>query len=262
MLDAHLSSNEETIFGNWLEGLAIFINGKVYGGKKAGMGIDLDFTDENGVRYIVSIKSGPNWGNSEQIKRMRDTFNKEAKAIRSSNSKIHVVAVNGCCYGRDNNPDKGDYFKYCGQRFWKFISGNADLYTDIIEPLGHQAKANTDIFQEAYGRVLNQFTSEFMKLYCNADFSIDWKKLTKHNSSESTADIIREAKPKRAVAKEAAEDVIEESEELRVKPRRAVKAVKRAGPVKKKVLKKPVKKTKAKTPKKVKRSASHKKKKK
>ncbi len=20
------------------------------------------------------------------------------------------------------NPDKGDYFKYCGQRFWEFIS--------------------------------------------------------------------------------------------------------------------------------------------
>jgi len=30
--DAHISSNEETIFGNWLEGLAIFINEKVYGG--------------------------------------------------------------------------------------------------------------------------------------------------------------------------------------------------------------------------------------
>ncbi|MHB8174419.1 MAG: PmeII family type II restriction endonuclease, partial [Nitrospirota bacterium] len=21
--------------------------------------------------------------------------------------------MNGCCYGRDNKPDKGDYFKYC-----------------------------------------------------------------------------------------------------------------------------------------------------
>ncbi len=31
IVDAHISSNEETIFGDWLEGLAIFINGKVYG---------------------------------------------------------------------------------------------------------------------------------------------------------------------------------------------------------------------------------------
>jgi len=29
IVDAHISSNEETIFGDWLEGLAIFINRKV-----------------------------------------------------------------------------------------------------------------------------------------------------------------------------------------------------------------------------------------
>ena len=28
LVDAHISSNEETIFGDWLEGLAIFIIGK------------------------------------------------------------------------------------------------------------------------------------------------------------------------------------------------------------------------------------------
>src|SRR3972149_339193 len=31
LLDAYLSSQEETIFGDFLEGLAIFINEKVYG---------------------------------------------------------------------------------------------------------------------------------------------------------------------------------------------------------------------------------------
>ncbi|MBL7978872.1 MAG: hypothetical protein JNN12_11085 [Bacteroidetes Order II. Incertae sedis bacterium] len=42
ILDAHISSNEETIFGDWLEGLAISINHKVYGGYKSSIkGIDL-----------------------------------------------------------------------------------------------------------------------------------------------------------------------------------------------------------------------------
>jgi hypothetical protein len=59
LVDAHISSNEETIFGDWLEGLAIFINAKVYEGKKSGItGIDLEF-DNDGRRYIVNIKSGP-----------------------------------------------------------------------------------------------------------------------------------------------------------------------------------------------------------
>ena len=34
IVDAHISSSEEGIFGDWLEGLAIYINEKVYGGKK------------------------------------------------------------------------------------------------------------------------------------------------------------------------------------------------------------------------------------
>lgn len=60
LVDAHISSNEETIFGDWLEGLAIFINEKVYGGWKSGIaGIDLEF-DKEGKRFIVNIKSGPN----------------------------------------------------------------------------------------------------------------------------------------------------------------------------------------------------------
>jgi hypothetical protein len=60
IIDAHISSHEETIFGEWLEKLAIFINSKVYGGRKSGIpGIDLEF-DNDDRRYIISIKSGPN----------------------------------------------------------------------------------------------------------------------------------------------------------------------------------------------------------
>jgi len=119
LLDAYISSSEEGIFGDWLEGLAIFINNMVFGGWKSGIeGIDLEF-DYAGIRYIVDIKSGPNWGNSSQIKRMISNFHRATKILRTSNSKLHIVSVNGCCYGRDNRPDKnGIYYKFCGQRFW------------------------------------------------------------------------------------------------------------------------------------------------
>jgi len=67
IVDAHISSNEETIFGDWLEGLAIFVNQKVYDGRKSGItGIDLEF-DKDGVRYIVTIKSGKNWGTAAKL---------------------------------------------------------------------------------------------------------------------------------------------------------------------------------------------------
>lgn len=182
LVDAHISSNEETIFGDWLEGLAIFINGKVYGGKKSGItGIDLEFDHEH-RRYIVNIKSGPNWGNSSQITKMIDDFKTAKKALRTSNSKLNIVAVNGCCYGIDNSPDKGDYFKFCGQRFWEFISGSSDLYTDLIEPLGHKAKERNEDFNKSYALMINKFTKEFSKDFCNDDGEINWPKLVEFNS--------------------------------------------------------------------------------
>ena len=183
LVDAHISSNEETIFGDWLEGLAIFINEKVYGGWKSGIGgIDLEF-DIDIRRYIVNIKSGPNWGNSSQIAKMVSDFKTAKRTLRTSNSGLNIVAVNGCCYGRDNRPDKGDYFKYCGQTFWEFISGDIDLYTEIIEPLGHKAKQMNDEFLKSYSQMINKFTIEFGKNFCNSNGVINWKKLVKFNSS-------------------------------------------------------------------------------
>ncbi len=183
LTDAFISSQEETIFGDWLEGLAIFINGKVFDGRKSGIpGIDLEF-DKDSIRYIVTIKSGPNWGNSSQIGKMRADFKTAQKTLRTSNSQLNIIPVNGCCYGRDNNSDKGDYFKYCGQKFWEFISGDTDLFTKIIDPLGHKAKERNDDFIQSYSQMINKFTKEFADTFCMQNGSIDWDKLLRFNSA-------------------------------------------------------------------------------
>ncbi len=182
IVNAHLSSNEETLFGEWMEGLAIFINKITYGGWKSGItGIDLEF-NKDGIRYIVDIKSGPNWGNSNQIAKMKDNFKKAIRTIRTSNSKIIVRAVNGCCYGKDRKPDKGDYFKYCGQEFWYFISGDSEIYTKIIEPLGYKAKEKNEEFLSLYSNLLNKFTHEFTSRFCKENGEINWDKLIQFNS--------------------------------------------------------------------------------
>jgi Type II restriction endonuclease EcoO109I len=181
--DASISSGEETIFGNWLEKLAIFINVKVYGGWKSGIkNIDLEF-DKDYSRYIVTIKSGPDWGNSSAIAKLKTDFNSAKKTLRTGNSKLNIVAVNGCCYGKENNPDQGDYFKYCGQKFWEFISGDSELYSKLIEPLGHKAKQHNDEFMLIYSSVTNKLTMEFLSSFCNqSDGFINWDKLVRFNS--------------------------------------------------------------------------------
>lgn len=184
IVNAHISSNEETTFGNLLEGLAIFINKKVYNGRKSGIkGVDLEF-DKDNKRYLVNIKSGPNWGNSSQISKMVADFKTAIRTLRTSDSQLNCIAVNGCCYGKENNSDKGDYYKYCGQKFWEFISGDKNLYIELIEPIGYKAKEKNDEFMNTYSNLINRFTIEFGQNYCNDDGSIDWKKLVSLNASQ------------------------------------------------------------------------------
>jgi hypothetical protein len=183
ILDAHLSSQEETIFGEFLEKLAIFVCGKVFNGRKSSAeGIDLEFIRGN-ILYIVAIKSGPNWGNSSQIKRMVDNFKQAKRILRTSNSKLNVQAVNGCCYGKENQTDKGDYLKLCGQDFWEFISGNETLFIDIVEPVGYRAKERNENFLLDYSKILNTFTQEFTNEFCK-DGIIDWGNLVQFNSGK------------------------------------------------------------------------------
>ena len=185
ILDAYLSSQEETIFGDFLEKLAVFICSKVYGGRKsAAEGIDLE-VEKDGVLYIVSIKSGPNWGNSSQIKKMKDNFRKAKRILSTNTSGRQIIAINGCCYGRETSEQKEEYLKLCGQSFWAFTSGNENLYTKIIEPIGHRAKERNEEFLVEYSKVVNKFTKEFIDEFCLADGAIDWELIVRFNSARA-----------------------------------------------------------------------------
>jgi len=181
IVNAHLSSQEETMFGNFLEGLAQFVCKKIFGGNKTpGEDLDLDFT-RDGIRYLVSIKSGPNWGNIQQIKKMKENFKKAKIIIRSQN----IVCVNGCCYGRNRNENRGDYVKKCGQSFWDFITGDSEFYKKIIEPLGHKAKERNEEFMNEYSMLINRFSKQFMENFCKENGQIDWEKLVEFNSGKT-----------------------------------------------------------------------------
>lgn len=60
LLSAFLSSSEEKHFGDFLEGLALFVASKTCDAhKSAAPGVDMEFVNRD-THYIVSIKSGPN----------------------------------------------------------------------------------------------------------------------------------------------------------------------------------------------------------
>lgn len=113
---------------------------------------------------------------------MRINF-ENARKILQAKAEKKIVAINGCCFGKDKKPDKGDYLKLCGQNFWEFISGNPDLYIEIIKTLGHNAKVKNEEFLESYAQLINKFTLTFANEFCE-DGKINWNKLVRFNSSK------------------------------------------------------------------------------
>lgn len=183
LVNAYISSQEETMFGDFLEKLAIFVCEKVYGGKKSSAeGLDLEFV-KDGVIYIVTVKSGTNWGNSSQIAKMKENFRKAKQRLRTNAKKMPVEAINGCCYGRVAKTDKGEYHKIAGQKFWELISNNSELYTEIIEPLAYKAKERSAEYELQYAKQINIFSQHFSNEFCT-DGVINWKKIVQFNSGK------------------------------------------------------------------------------
>lgn len=191
-LDAFLQSQEETLFGQFIEGLAIFVCDKVYGAKKLDKkklpGMDLKFEKDNTI-YVIEIKAGWNWGNASQIKQLKINA-KNAKEKLEKETNKQVVIVNGCCFGKKKNskPERDGYYKICGQDFWYLISNDELLYTKIIEPIGHKAKQKNEEFMEEYSILINKFTMDFAQRFC-IDGKIDWKKLLEFNSEKKQKSI-------------------------------------------------------------------------
>lgn len=72
--------------------------------------------------------------------------------------------------------------KYCGQDFWGFISGIQELYTQIVEPLGHKAREKNEEFLEEYSKIVTNFTVQFASEFCE-DGKVNWVKLVEFNSA-------------------------------------------------------------------------------
>jgi len=206
IMDAFLSSQEEGLFGSFLEGVAVFVAQQVYGGYKPATseltGIDLVF-EKHGLVYIVDIKSGPNWGNSSQVAKMYNNFAEGRRRLQPRYPGQRIVPVNGCMYGKEWKPrklgkikvagtliDEVEYWKLCGQDFWHLISANPQLYVEIIEPLGYRAKKRNMDFQAAYDSFLNRLLREFLNQYSHEDGSVAWELLTEFVSKSLDENVV------------------------------------------------------------------------
>ena len=148
LIEAFLSSSEETCFGKILEDIAIVVCKHAKGGWKSGIqGIDLEYDDDSG-RSIIQIKSGINWGNSSQRKKLAQDFKDAATRLRQGAVR-NVRAVEGVCYGPSRCDDRGTYYRIVGDAFWEDISEWEDAGRAVLHMIGKQAKGGTIELEDA-----------------------------------------------------------------------------------------------------------------
>lgn len=178
LVDATLSSSEETMFGQTLEDIAIDVCEVAFGGRKsAAEGIDLEF-ERGGTRYLVAIKSGPSWGNSSQIAKMRQDFRRAISVVRQGRRSLDVQAINGCCYGTPDT-DRGDYRKVCGAAFWELISGEPDLFARLADAL---RRASANGHGAAIEALTERIADELADGWCGEAGRLDWPRVVAMNA--------------------------------------------------------------------------------
>jgi hypothetical protein len=177
LLEARLSSSEEGSFGGFLEELAIFVASVTGGGEKSGIkGIDIELRRSK-TRYLIAVKSGKNWGNADQHAKLRDNFKSALKILHQSKYVGQLQPTLGICYGNFKTKHTGDYLHIGGQSFWHLISGDSELYVDIVEPLGHESEYHDKVFKEELDKITNKLIRDFTVEYCDRSGAIDWSKL-------------------------------------------------------------------------------------
>ena len=129
------------------------------------------------MRYLIAVKSGKAWGNATQHKKLRDNFLAAVKVLKQNKAAGEIQPTLGICYGRFKTVNNGAFLHIGGQAFWELISGEPDLYMDIIEPIGHRAKEFNDEFYTKRANAMNRMVREFTEQFCKADGSIDWAKI-------------------------------------------------------------------------------------
>lgn len=184
VLNAYISSSEETIFGNcFFEPIAIAASN---GNKALAEGIDIMVEDkETNTIYAIAVKSGTSVFNSDSKKRQEQNFVAASKLAQQI--KARYEAYIGYCYGKKKSTGRGMpkfYHELAGKQFWASLTGDEDFYIKIISFMGTLPEQYVAAYKESYNKASNRLVREFANYFCDEDGNIDWEKLVEFNSGD------------------------------------------------------------------------------
>ena len=184
VLQAFISSSEETIFGNcFFEPLAIAACG---GEKSTTTGVDIELNDSaRNIRYVIAVKSGTSIFNADGVRKQEDNFKEANRTLKTSGGRTGFSAIVGYAYGTKNVTGRGKakiYEEVAGEEFWETLTGDKDFYIKIISFMDKLPEQYIDEYKESYDKAYNRLVRDFTMEFCNEDGSINWEKLVAYNS--------------------------------------------------------------------------------
>jgi len=193
ILKAHVSSSDETLFGNeFFEPLAKWVAQQANPKEthtittSDGEGVDITLTTEKGS-MPSAVKSGVNVFNADSRKKQGENF--AALNRRLMKLALHFDPVVGYCYGRkqQSSRSKSTFKELAGQVFWQLITNEEDFYLRIARAMATKPATHKPDFQLAFDQAKNRFALEFLLDFSDEQGAINWDKLLEFNSGPKKA---------------------------------------------------------------------------
>ena len=172
VLNAFISSSEETIFGNYFfEPIAIAASG---GNKALAEGVDIMIQDnDSNTIYAFAVKSGTSVFNADSKKRQEQNFMAASKLAQQA--KARFEAYIGYAYGKKRDSGRAKariYQELAGKKFWAELTGDEEFYLKIIKFMGNLPEQYVAAYKESYNKASNRLIREFSNKFCKEDGSI------------------------------------------------------------------------------------------
>jgi hypothetical protein len=188
LLQAFVSSSDETIFGNeffeplalWSAKAAEFPNDKRDVTVGGGAGYDVGIETESAYRAIA-VKSGTNIFNAQSNSAQTTQF--AALQSRLKKTGKQFLPIIGYGYGRRGS-SRGATDKIAGQKFWHLLTGEQGFYLRVGSAIDVASAAHRAEYQDALDKKRNQLLREFMINFVDESGTIHWNAILEYNSGE------------------------------------------------------------------------------
>ncbi len=184
MVDAYISSSDETIFGKAFFEEVVLQYGKV---RRSGI-TGTDFIRETEQDYVViSLKSGPHAFSASQYDKQNADFTKVFQTLREQGIRKHIDLVLGMSYGQVS-PNRASSYIYrisSGRQLWQELTDDPEFYIKLLDIIGDYSVQKRVAYQLEKSAILQRFTAEFISLYTEAGI-INWTALVNINAPASS----------------------------------------------------------------------------